>query len=118
VRQQPKEEVKTHIVLLDTQTGKRVEVLEERSEGQEFDWSENNFSCDCNRSIFFGEDIQSAPCGNERYRIVECSIPELVEENWPFTTEAVARSDWQKFGDITYRALDSLAKNYLTHPKE
>ena len=34
--------------------------------GTDFAWSEGNYSCDCNRGIFFGVDSE---CGNERFTV-------------------------------------------------
>jgi hypothetical protein len=40
-------------------------------EFHEYIWSEGNFSCDCNRGIFFENcmdmDVTENPCGNKRY---------------------------------------------------
>lgn len=37
-------------------------------------WSEGNYSCDCNRALFFaraaGEDEPDEPCGDSAYRLI------------------------------------------------
>jgi hypothetical protein len=33
-------------------------------------WEEGNFSCDCNRAIFFGEPESEQYCSDDRYIIV------------------------------------------------
>jgi len=43
------------VTLLDTKTGKTVEVDDDISA---FQWAENNWSCDCNRVDYFDEEIQ------------------------------------------------------------
>ncbi len=41
--------------VLDTETGER-----RTSEGiSTFQWEENNWSCDCNRATFFGDDVDA-----------------------------------------------------------
>ena len=64
------------IVLRDTRNGK-YKILGETSEHQDpesmlFLWSEGNFSCDCNRSLFFYDDDeeQELPC-NPDENIIE-----------------------------------------------
>jgi hypothetical protein len=43
-------------------------------EGSHFLWTEGNYSCDCNRHIFFeavaGLDTDDCPCGEARYTAV------------------------------------------------
>lgn len=40
-----------------------------------FNWSDNNYSCDCNRALFFGyaagktHEETERPCGNGRYAV-------------------------------------------------
>ena len=45
-------------------------------EHSDYLWEEGNFSCDCNRSLFFGraidtpeDEIEEAPCGGLRYTV-------------------------------------------------
>lgn len=42
--------------------------LDENGIPNPFSWSENNYSCDCNREIFYGEDIDSA-CSDGRFSV-------------------------------------------------
>lgn len=46
---------------------------EDWDEANEFMWSEGNYSCDCNRSLFFhraeGTPDDAGPCGNDRYSV-------------------------------------------------
>src|SRR5689334_15778879 len=84
------------ITILDTTTGERVTYRDEDGgyedpdnpgEFADFIWREGNFSCDCNRSLFFrlakGEDVDTmdATCGDGRYvveQIVRVSNGEVV----------------------------------------
>lgn len=39
-----------------------------------YQWEEGNYSCDCNRILFFARalgfpDIFDAPCGDEKYKV-------------------------------------------------
>jgi hypothetical protein len=70
--------------ILDEQTG---EVVVYKSEGYDDDdeppgtfnpfiWCDGNFSCDCNRALFFAEAAgrprpEDSPCTETRYRIVQ-----------------------------------------------
>ena len=64
--------------ITDTQTGE-TRVWHENADWDglcEFDWFDNNRSCDCNRGTFFeyaaGHSWQSAPsyeCGDSRFRV-------------------------------------------------
>jgi hypothetical protein len=71
------------VYLLDTQTGERA-VYRSEHEGDDPDspgtfgdypWRDGNFSCDCNRGLFFarakGEDPEwnAFACGDGRYRV-------------------------------------------------
>lgn len=47
---------------------------EEPEDLSTFNWQENNFSCDCNRGIFFSragaeQEDNDAPCGQGRYSV-------------------------------------------------
>ena len=47
------------------------EIIEENSEHPSvFNWEQNNYSCDCNRSIFFhGEETEDSYCSDGRYSV-------------------------------------------------
>lgn len=70
------------ITIKNKDTGKIYTLHEPWFSGFEYSWSEGNYSCDCNRSIFCGksyEDSSVSPCGESRYRIIDCDIKELIE---------------------------------------
>jgi len=50
-------------------------------EGIEFIWTEGNYSCDCNRYIFFYGYDKDYPCGDERFTLISLKIDgrELIE---------------------------------------
>jgi len=59
------------ITLLDTKTGKiapNIEVSTVDEENSFYFWVEGNFSCDCNRAIYFDLD-EDVGCGNGRFII-------------------------------------------------
>ena len=70
----------THIEITDTATGEmRVYVDDfgfddDPASGNEFCWSEGNFSCDCNRELFFeranGNEPDETECGDDRFRVL------------------------------------------------
>lgn len=71
-------------VLRRTADGLVKEILDDSwgEDGDEaglFGWTKGNFSCDCNRSIFFGdgEDEDSDKCGDTRYRLVSISVEDV-----------------------------------------
>lgn len=74
--------------LLDTETGKRAVYQHdyEYPEGETFDtylWEEGNYSCDCNRALFFYgyEDGENYLCGDSRFvveKIVNRETGELL----------------------------------------
>lgn len=44
------------------------------SDGQEYMWTEGNWSCDCNRELFFRDwdvDDERLTCGETKYRIAK-----------------------------------------------
>ena len=49
-------------------------------EGWEFQWTEGNFGCDCNRALFFarakGEPDPDQECGGEAYTLLELRRPD------------------------------------------
>lgn len=55
--------------LLDTVTGERAvhnaEGWDEEGEFADFIWRDGNWSCDCNRAVFFGHP--DCECGDDRY---------------------------------------------------
>ena len=58
--------------------------LETAYEGDEFMWNEGNYSCDCNRHIFFnvalgraGSGEHQIPCGNVLYSINNLTVTPL-----------------------------------------
>lgn len=49
---------------------------EASEEAMEYNWSEGNYGCDCNRSLFFARaaglsDPTDTPCGHSRYSVAE-----------------------------------------------
>lgn len=54
----------------------------EWGEASAFIWTEGNFSCDCNRYLFFeraaGEtpDVGSGSCGDDQYTAIEAIFPD------------------------------------------
>ena len=75
-----------YVVLKDTKTGETRAIQAAHDgvlhEGTEFMWNEGNYSCDCNREIFFyGHNIDhTISCGNSRFRIIANNIPGLRNE--------------------------------------
>lgn len=66
----------TAITITDKTTGEsRVYTGYEWDAYAEFDWAENNYSCDCNRGLCFARaggdnpDVFDFECGNERSRV-------------------------------------------------
>jgi hypothetical protein len=63
------------IEILDAKTGLRSKYKDsyDKDDGwYDFIWTEGNYSCDCNRSLFFArgrleDDPKSPPCGSDRY---------------------------------------------------
>lgn len=58
--------------LLDRETGER-RLVDERWSASLFQWAENGFSCDCNRSLAFGRTFEESdgPCRSVRYVVVD-----------------------------------------------
>lgn len=60
----------------------------EDGEFQDFLWSEGNYACDCNRSLFFarakGLDDPDRECGEERYiiRIIDASTNQIIYDEF------------------------------------
>lgn len=53
--------------------------------GIAYTWAAGNYSCDCNRAIFFGDEADQ-PCGHERFVLVRLTVGgrEInVEDWWP-----------------------------------
>jgi hypothetical protein len=51
-----------------------------------FSWTENNFSCDCNRSLFWSDysdedenEDDEYPCGDTKFTLLKLYLPELGE---------------------------------------
>lgn len=60
--------------ITDTQTGEtRQQPAEFTGLHHAYLWSEGNYSCDCNRGMFFahaaGEQDPNRSCGDERYKV-------------------------------------------------
>lgn len=70
------------VKLLDTETGEQRIVDAEYD--NEFIWAEGNYSCDCNRRLFFerskGNEPDDVECGESRYVIVGTNITGLKSE--------------------------------------
>jgi hypothetical protein len=64
------------VLLRDNQTNKEQWYVNESpwGEGSYFLWTEGNYSCDCNRHIFFeiaaDRDTGDCPCGEIRYTAI------------------------------------------------
>lgn len=62
------------IHITDTTTGETRIYFEDHDyyEATEYQWSEGNYSCDCNRGLFFGrangEENMDRKCGDSRYK--------------------------------------------------
>lgn len=59
-------------------------------DGSRYIWSEGNFSCDCNRALFFAcaadEEDPDTPCGDTAYSVRVVSdggVEQYADENWP-----------------------------------
>jgi hypothetical protein len=74
-----------YILLRDTKTDEEQWVdstYRENDDGIWYQWQEGNYSCDCNRKIFFEKAKGTSswdydtPCGDGRYRIV-ATRPEI-----------------------------------------
>ncbi len=81
------------VKLLDVDTGKTVFV----DEGiNTFQWAENNWSCDCNRWMYFGEG-EPIGCEAKRFLVVEYELEEgdyecsLRELNSDYPLELLAK---------------------------
>ena len=63
------------VTLLDKETG--AQKLNPYTDIDVFQWTENNWSCDCNREIAFldkGESLDfNKPCKSDRYLVVDAS---------------------------------------------
>lgn len=64
------------VSIIDTTTGETRtfhEADEEADEWPPFNWTEGNYSCDCNRALFFvrakNEEDPNIPCGEERFKV-------------------------------------------------
>ena len=56
----------------ENKTGKVVEYNSPQPEEPNlcyYIWSDGNFSCDCNRSLFFSNNKVDSECGNEKYSV-------------------------------------------------
>lgn len=66
-----------HIRKNETGEVRRHETIEIINDGEKhprvFNWEENNFSCDCNREIFFersaGNEIETEACSSGRFSV-------------------------------------------------
>jgi len=48
-------------------------------------WEEGNYSCDCNRDLFFNDVTDNeAECGNTRYsvRLIDADSGEMLYDEW------------------------------------
>lgn len=72
------------VKIRDNSTGEIVDYFASFEDGefQDFLWSEGNYACDCNRSLFFArakglDDPEDNQCGDEKYSIQitdDCAI--------------------------------------------
>ena len=63
------------ITLKDTLTNTTATYIDERATEDKYEesfmWTDGNYACDCNRSIFFFGDIeQSLECGDNRFEVI------------------------------------------------
>lgn len=66
--------------ILDTQTGVRKLVTGFPGPwdgSSDYLWTDGNYSCDCNRSLFFGDS--DITCGEDRFRVIKAVLPNGVE---------------------------------------
>lgn len=73
----------TKITIRENATGREA-IHHTDYEWNEWQWTDGNFGCDCNRHLFFaravGEDENEDPdCGDGRYTIVKVTTDEGVE---------------------------------------
>jgi hypothetical protein len=55
--------------LLDTQTEEKKEI---ETGADLYDWAEGNWSCDCNRGLYFKKDPRMEPsCGHSRFLVTK-----------------------------------------------
>jgi hypothetical protein len=84
------------VEIKDTGTGETRRYRDESFEpddASEFMWTEGNYSCDCNRSLFFAwaaneADPEPADCGGTRYLAIRAicdtgAIVELDDDTYP-----------------------------------
>ena len=66
-----------HITMRDNNTNE-VRVLHKKLEwferGSDFMWSDGNFSCDCNRALFFYDHDIDIECGESRFAVLGIRI--------------------------------------------
>ena len=70
------------VTLLDTKTGKTVE-----DKGMSaFQWTDGNWSCDCNRALMFNLDIGQGICaGSKRFIVIKAEPEVNVEGDYEAT---------------------------------
>lgn len=58
----------------------------------EYIWTDGNYECDCNRSLFFKEDVYDVSCGSNMYTIcvIENGIEVYKDEGFPEDPECPA----------------------------
>jgi hypothetical protein len=62
----------TYIVHIKNNENGEIRTYQDDLEFSEFIWSEGNYSCDCNRHIFFtNRDEMEHPCGEDKYTVVD-----------------------------------------------
>ena len=77
------------VFIRDNNTKEVREYVEEREWSSDYIWSEGNYSCDCNRAVFFAEagkeDVAPAweqPCGDCAYSFIDIKL-ENGNSVWP-----------------------------------
>lgn len=91
MRAMPQAIMMVEVLILDTNTGEMADFstkwydpeAEDALDNLIFLWSEGNYSCDCNRALFYGrargvseEDLEElSQCGDGRYKVLSIKRP-------------------------------------------
>jgi hypothetical protein len=60
-------------------------------------WEEGNYSCDCNRGIFFGEDYDDVKCGDGKYLVkIKVLTGEVIYDEWPDPCEMLLKAIFKR----------------------
>ncbi len=65
------------VLLRDNQTNEeRWYTVDSAWEDEVYLWTEGNWSCDCNRHLFFYGDNENVDCGDERFSAPYAELPD------------------------------------------